>query len=323
MKITPLPLIMLICLFTFTTQAKDGHYTEYVGASGKIDWTNASVSAIGYGVAAAGKNPKVAPLLACRAAIVDAQRNLLESFYGVRVTATTLVSNYMLTSDEVKSSVEGTVKGAIIKSRINRVDGSCKVELQAPLRGKAANSIYKNLYNAQASNFNFKMFFSDFISTAHAASLTIPLADNKKELQQQIDLLNQRVLTIEESLQSSTITEPKNLEISGIVIDVRGSLFIPSLDPKIRKSSGEILYPSVKNASQIIDRGQLVSLFSNDVNFALEHPLVGDNPLLIKAQKTWSNNPTEIALSGVDAEKMGYLVDNNKIENIGVIIVLE
>ena len=160
------PLIIFICCFVNNVAAKDGSYTEFVGASGVIDWTKSSVEAIGYGVAPAGKNPKVSPLLACRAAIVDAQRNLLESFQGVRVNSTTLVSNYSLTSDIVKSSVEGTVQGALIKSRVNRADGSCKVVLQAPLKGKVSKSIYADLKNKLNSAFNFKIFFNGLISSA-------------------------------------------------------------------------------------------------------------------------------------------------------------
>jgi len=313
--------IFCLCFLTQNTFANNGHYKEFVGASGVIDWTKANVEAVGYGVAPQGKNPKVAPLLACRAAIVDAQRNLLESFQGVRVTSTTLVSNYALTSDVVKSSVEGTVQGALIKSRSNRADGSCKVELQAPLKGKISKSIYADLNNKRSSAFNVKSIFNEFIGVAYAIETT-PSMQNLKD---KINALEQRIIEIEALIKGQNLqtdTDKVN-QITGIVIDVRGTNFIPSLDPKIRKMGGNILYPNEENLNEIIDSGQLVSLFSSEVDFAMEHPIVGTTPLLIKADKTWDNNNTEITVNSQDAEKLIYLTQNNMLKSAGVIIVLD
>lgn len=315
-------LTMIVILCTAGVQAeevKQGHFTESVGMSGSIDWTSALVSAFGYGVAPVGKNPKVAPLLACRAAIVDAQRNLLESFQGVRVTSTTLVSNYMLSSDQVKSSVEGTIQGARIKSKENRLDGSCKVQLQAPLRGRAANAIYSDIYQGDLSTFNLLQFFGNIIGTAHASNLAPKQSDIASKLEQ----LTQRVAELEKRIATNIPDVTQDIEITGVVIDVSGSQFIPSLDPKIRKASGDILYPTQKNATNIINNGQLVSLFATNVDFAMEHPMVGASPLLLKARQTWKSNLTEILLSGSDADRMAYLVEHELLENTNVIIVLD
>jgi hypothetical protein len=288
--------------------------------TGKINWTKATVSAIGYGIAGEGKKANIAPYLACRAAKVDAQRNLLESYQGVRVTATTLVSNYMLTSDEVKSTVEGTVKGAIIKSRDNRIDGSCKVVLEAPLRGKISKSIYQDLYQEEEVSASIlPNLWSLWISSAHAA--TYPTVSNQ-QISDQLSQLSKRISVLEKGVKPNTLNNVKTHDISGIIIDVRGTNFTPSLNPKIRKASGDILYPSEKDTQGIIDNGQLVSLFSNDVTFAMDHPMVGDTPLLIKAKNTWKNKHTEIALADKDAQKVTYLINKNLLKNIGVIIVL-
>jgi hypothetical protein len=299
--------------------ANEGQFTVLVGTNGEINWTKATVSAIGYGIAGEGKKANIAPYLACRAAKVDAQRNLLESYQGVRVTATTLVSNYMLSSDEIKSTVEGTVKGAIIKSRDNRIDGSCKVVLQASLRGKISKSIYQDLYQGELSASINPSSWSFWISSAHAA--TYPTVSNQK-ISEQLRQLNKRISALEQGIKPKRIDDVQNNDISGIIIDVRGTNFTPSLNPKIRKASGEILYPNKNETQDIIDNGQLVSLFSNDVNFAMDHPTVGDTPLLIKAKKTWKNQQTEIALSDKDAQKLSYLINKNMFKNIGFIIVL-
>lgn len=312
--------IITITLCSLTAMAKDGQFTELVGASGEINWTKATVSAIGYGIAAEGKKANIAPYLACRAAKVDAQRNLLESYQGVRVTATTLVSNYMSSSDEIKSSVEGTVKGAIVTSRDNRLDGSCKIVLQAPIRGDISKSIYQDLYQQELSASIFPASWSFWISSAHAA--TYPKVTNQ-QISDQLTQLDKRISILEKGVKPDHITDVKNQDISGIIIDVRGTDFTPSLNPKIRKASGDILYPNKSDTQDIINNGQLVSLFSNDVSFAMEHPMIGDTPLLIKAKNTWKNNHTEIALSDRDAQKITYLINGDLLKNIGVIIVLE
>ena len=311
--------IIIITLCSLTANAEDGQYTELVGNTGEINWTKATVSAIGYGIAGKGKKANIAPYLACRAAKVDAQRNLLESYQGVRVTATPLVSNYMLSSDEVKSSVEGTVKGAITKSRDNRIDGSCKVVLEAPLRGKISKSIYQDLYQEEVSASILPNLWSLWISSAHAA--TYPTESNQ-QISDKLNILDKRISALEKGVKTSTLNDVKTHDISGIIIDVRGTNFTPSLNPKIRKASGDILYPSQKDTQGIIDNGQLVSLFSNDVTFAMDHPMVGDTPLLIKAKNTWKNTNTEIALADKDAQKITYLINKNLLKNIGVIIVL-
>ncbi|NQZ23114.1 MAG: LPP20 family lipoprotein [Colwellia sp.] len=311
--------IIIITFCSLTVMANDGQFTELVGSNGEINWTKATVSAIGYGIAGEGKKANIAPYLACRAAKVDAQRNLLESYQGVRVTSTTLVSNYMLSSDEIKSSVEGTVKGATIKSRDNRIDGSCKVVLQASLRGKISKSIYQDLYQEELSASIIPSSWSFWMSSAHAA--TYPTVSNQ-QISDQLSQLNKRISALEQGIKPKHINDVKNYEISGIIIDVRGTNFRPSLNPKIRKASGEILYPNKSETQDIIDNGQLVSLFSNNVSFAMDHPTVGDTPLLIKAKNTWKNQQTEIALSDKDAEKLSYLINKNRLKNMGFIIIL-
>jgi len=311
--------IIIITLCSLTAVAKDGQFIELVGINGEINWTKATVSSIGYGIAGEGKKANIAPYLACRAAKVDAQRNLLESYQGVRVTSTTLVSNYMLTSDEIKSTVEGTVRGAIIKSRDNRIDGSCKVVLEAPLQGKISKSIYQDLYQTKVSASIWPNLWSLWISSAHAA--TYPTVSNQ-QISDQLSQLDKRISALEKGVKTEQANDVMTNDISGIIIDVRGTNFSPSLNPKIRKATGDILYPNKSDTKDIIDNGQLVSLFSNDVTFAMDHPMIGDTPLLIKAKTTWKIQHTEIVLSDKDAQKLTYLINKNLIENIGVIIVL-
>ncbi len=57
----------------------------------------------------------------------------------------------------------------------------------------------------------------------------------------------------------------------------------------------------------------------------MEHPIVGDTPLLIKANKICNNNNNNsvIMLNNQNAQKLIYLTKNNMLKDTGVIIVLD
>ena len=90
----------------------------------------------------------VAARLACRAAVVDAQRNLLEAIQGVRVTSTTVVQDFALESDEIRTTLEGVVKGASMLERKTNDDGVCTVVLRMPMGGKMSTSVYQASFGA-------------------------------------------------------------------------------------------------------------------------------------------------------------------------------
>jgi hypothetical protein len=119
---------------------KPGPLTEPV-ATGTVNWTSGWVKATGLGVpppnagSAAG-----ARAMAQRAAFSVAVRNLLEVVKGVRIDSATLVDNYIVQNDVIKSQVSGFVKGAQIEKTVESPDGSVEVFVKAPLWG--VNSLY-------------------------------------------------------------------------------------------------------------------------------------------------------------------------------------
>ncbi len=82
-------------------------------SSGEIDWSGNTIRATGTGVLnPENSNIAQARLMAERAAVVVAQRNLLETVQGVRVDSETRVENYMTDYDVIYTRVEGIVKNA-------------------------------------------------------------------------------------------------------------------------------------------------------------------------------------------------------------------
>lgn len=106
---------------------------EETVASGEIDWSGNTVRATGTGVLDPDNtNIAQARLMAERAAVVVAQRNLLETIQGVRVDSETRVENFMTDYDVIYTRVEGTVRNArqLGPSRYDSTAGIVEVELE-------------------------------------------------------------------------------------------------------------------------------------------------------------------------------------------------
>jgi hypothetical protein len=117
---------------------KPGVLVEPV-ASGSVNWTAGWVTATGVGVPPPGAGA-AGRALAQRAAFVVAVRNLLEVVKGVRIDAATVVENYIVQNEVIKSQVTGFVNGAQIEKTVESPDGSVEVVVKAPLWG--VNSLY-------------------------------------------------------------------------------------------------------------------------------------------------------------------------------------
>ncbi len=107
---------------------------------GEIDWTNGFIRAKGYGFMDPKKPKGQARLLAERAAVVDARRNLLEIVKGVHITSETVVEDYMTSSDIIVQRVQGLVKNArVIGKPKYYKDGRVEVWVEMRLDELAKN----------------------------------------------------------------------------------------------------------------------------------------------------------------------------------------
>jgi hypothetical protein len=136
------PIFSLVLLFSgvpVVAQAASegaGHYTDIVTPNGRADWTTGIVTAKGIGIppknAASALQSKE---MARTAAWAVALRNLLEVVKGVRVDSTTTVNNFVTTNDEVRTRVEGMVKGAQLVKEQEMPDGSFETTVEMKLTG--------------------------------------------------------------------------------------------------------------------------------------------------------------------------------------------
>ncbi|MER2493339.1 LPP20 family lipoprotein [Catenovulum sediminis] len=333
-KLILLPTLLCSALFCsgVYANAKTAEYTEFVGAAGAVNWTQGKIQAEGMGAAPPNKPPHVAPLLACRAAIADAQRNLLEAVKGVRVQANTVVERYMLASDEIRTSVEGVIRNATITEKMPLADSTCRVTVSAPLAGNISQSIYQKSFDED--NQKSAMYYI-IDGLGYGLSWLAPKAAHAKSnmdsswTERFADLEN-RILKLEQQIAAGNIEAAKNnlthiqneTRPTGLIIDVRGGHFVPSLSPKLFSEKGKKLYPKEQARSSILASGRLVSLFTRDPSFAQKHPVVGDRPWLIKARQSASSR-TDLTVNEETARKLAQLLKSNFFDDAGVIIVLD
>ncbi|MFT6778748.1 MAG: hypothetical protein ACJAV1_002690 [Paraglaciecola sp.] len=318
-------LFLFVAVFSANSYAESaGVYNEWLSASSKMNWSSGLVTAEGFGVAPQDKRKEVGQLLACRAAVTDAQRGLVEATYGVRVSVTTSVSNYAADYDTVKIAVDGVVRGAHIIDREMGEGDTCKVTMGLFVSGKLSNSIYENsVPSPKAALLILQKFWLDMLPVAHAQNILTPLAfkGNSDPL---IDLLDKRVSILESSILENALVKNAQSEPqpTGLIIDVRGFRFLPSLAPEIKHPRGVVIYPSAKNKESIIKSGKLLSLYSRSVEFAMNHPFVGNRPLLIKGESD-PDQVTNILLDQQSGDRLLALASNKFFDEPSVIIVLD
>jgi len=109
---------------------------QMIGKDAKIDWTIFQFRAVGVGVAPEGATGGRAKALAREAAITIAERNLLKVVQGVHITSETQVENLVLTSDIIKTNLEGVLKGAAVVQEKDLDDGTYMVVVAMPMLGE-------------------------------------------------------------------------------------------------------------------------------------------------------------------------------------------
>ena len=78
-------------------------------------------------------NAAQARLMAERAAKVDGYRNLLEQAYGLQVTGSTTVRDFVTQSDVIRTQLDAFIRGAKVVDTRLLDDGSAEVEMEVTL----------------------------------------------------------------------------------------------------------------------------------------------------------------------------------------------
>lgn len=216
---------------------------------GSVNWdkgAESDVTAIGIGLPPdnAGARGNV---LARRAAIVDAQRNLLEMVQGVQIDSETVLENLSVTSDIVRSKVSGLVQGARIIDEGLKEDGSYFVKMRVPMYG-AQNSI---------------------------ASVALPeIRDNVAP--EPLPQVKDTTLTKKE------VKELQGSGYTGIVVNAASMGLQPTFSPVIYDVNGRVVY-GIRNLDYDYAISQGMVAYANALENAMQGNRAGNNPLVVNA----------------------------------------
>lgn len=185
-------------------------------SNGVVNWGAQYIEADGQGIidTIRFKNKAQARAMAIRAAVVVAQRNLLEIVKGVNIVGETTVEDMITTKDVIVSKIEGVIKGATMvgKPRISE-DGMVEVTMRVPLY---ANNGIAPLVVSPAKE------MIDSISKASGSRMEIGQDSEPKP-------------------SSETQEQLKN-----VVFNLNGQKFNPSMFPMIVDEKGNVVFDFTK-----------------------------------------------------------------------------
>lgn len=259
-----------------------GFFMQQVeAAEGGLLWEDGKVVAVGYGAPPTGVYGARANLLARRAAVVDAQRNLAEFVKGTQIDAETTLLNYMTENDTVKTRVSALIQGAAIIKEEAMDDGSYRVTMSLPLYG-AGKSVSAAILPALREN----------KEPLPPPAVVSPAPEVKEEIQQRA---------------------VAGTNYTGVVVDAGGMGLMASFSPVIYDTNGRAVY-----GIQNIDYDKAISQgmvgYAKSVGAATHLSRIGSTPLVVKAVQVRggnnSVNPVNVVVSVEDANKI--LLANEK-----------
>jgi hypothetical protein len=265
---------------------------ENVGDSGRVDWTNGVVTVVGIGAPPANAvNAAQARAMTKRAALVMAQRNLLETLKGVRVDSETLVENFIITSDGIRTAVQGIIRGASEMKTQYMSDGSVEVTIGVKLAGALAEELLPKPAGPPQPG----------LPPAPLAAPSTSAAPT----------------------QPSGAAAPSGPILTGLVVDSRGLRVRPAMVPKVLNEDGREIYGSAfVKREYAIQQG--MAGYSKDLAAAQIHPRVTNNPLTVKGLRASGSGKTDVVISNADAATIHSAASNlSFLSNCRVMIVVD
>lgn len=307
---------------------------------GSINWSNGIVTAKGSGVPPANAaNPAQARLMAERAAISDARRNLLEIVGEVRVDAASTVGTLMTKKDVIMTRVSGIVKGSTVTQRRYLDDGSVEVTVEMPITGAFLDVMLtevKSVPSVTMTRPSSKPIKKDL----PRMEIIIPVKppENKKTVPEPPKPATPVVppvppvpATPSEPVKEAKLAEPSKpavapapapivepvktaravpeyekidltkVNYSGLIIDAREIDVKPALMPKVLDEKGAVIYSSANMQKEEAVKTGVVG-YAKEVDAAKKHPRVTETPVVVAAMKGSGEKRSDVTISDRDAQ---------------------
>jgi hypothetical protein len=263
---------------------------------GNINWVNGYITATGQATASPSGNKALDQLMATRAAMIYAQRALLETIKGVRIDSTTRVENMMLQQDTIVAQVSGIIQGAqVVKTTTEWVEGAPLVTVEMRL---CLNQDQCTTGKSLLSALNLEQRGEP----AHAPPQRFSFAPAPEPPQSPAPASTPAKVEARPKFYPYDTGRP----VTGVILDLEGRFFERELMPVV-VTIGEDKTPltvySAKNVSPKVIRMYGVVRYADSVEQAKKNPYLGDNVLVIPVENVTKENMLVIHRDG--ARKIG------------------
>ncbi len=286
-SLAALALFALMIVSVPGLSAEESHELVKPAGNGSVNWTLGILQAKGIGAPPEKYFGKLqAHPMALRAAHQDAMKNLLEVVQGVRISSSTLVRDFVTESDEIRSNVEGMVKGAQVVKQEYLPDGTVEITMQMSLNGGFAQLVLPPEIKQVDP-------IKPVLPQPPAPQPPVP-----PPVQSQPPVVTP---TTPPSVQPSH--QPTSDTFTGMVVDARGLSVQPAMAPKILDENGREVYGSAFVSREFaVHKG--MSGYARDLTSAKI------NPLTVKGLKTEGPGNSDIVIGVSDASQLRSASEN-------------
>lgn len=307
-----LQIITILLLLTFSLFARD--VIDETGSC-KINWSQ------GYIVCQGESEAEQTRFAAKIAAKVIAQRNLLEVIQGVRIDSVTTVRDGLLSSDAIRSRVQGVIRGAqIISNEYVKNDGyavaTAKLKMGSDLLKALLSDPNKLSWNEKIGKFWNHI---SFVTEAHASTYTAKDTEAVQKVMQ--DLRESGYKKASKYVQTLLNGVDKN-NYTGILIDVSGlNNFKKAMIVRLVDANGKEIYPGNLITKKMLVKKNTSVGYIFGHNDALQDKRVFNTPIEIKAKNIYKNRHSDILLDASQLAKISSL-NKNIFKNAKILLLL-
>lgn len=279
-------------------------YVQQVGETQTVNWTQQVIKCTGIGAPNPNLPTAAQRASALRVAKQDALRNILETVKGINLTSETVVENAMLTSDVIRTRVEGALRGFRIVDTRYMSTGDVEVDVEVPLTGVILDALLPRDFGGGALLTGGQLLCPT-CSQPWPAGKSVPAG-----------------VTLIQAGGSHT-DHSSSMVYTGLVVDARDLGIRPAMAPKVVDEQGEEIY-----GSKFVSREYATDIgmvgYEKDINRARMNERVADNPLVVRGVKSSGPNKTDIVISAADAQKIHNAAANmNFLQHCKVMFILD
>jgi len=281
----------------------------------KINWSQGDITCLGE--SAEGQGSFAAKI----SAKVIAQRNLLEVVKGVRIDSEVTVADGMITSDIIKSRVEGVIRGGQIVSNVydgekQYATATIRLQMGKDLLGALLSDPQKLAWNEK-----IERFWNSF-SLIPSAQAAVYSPTERETVEKVLSDLRERGDGKGAAYLETVLKEMDTNRYTGILIDVSSIPdFKKAMIVRLVDEGGAEIYPGGAVDKETLMKRNTSVGYKFGYDDARQDKRVFDKPLEFKAASVYKNKKSNIVLAPEQLDALEAL-DPSILASAKIILVL-